>query len=43
MSGMVGDPARDSSDGVAGPEYSAFVIGNGPEARELRLLREREP
>jgi hypothetical protein len=36
--GIVGEPARDRSDGVFGPEYSARVIGRGPEAYELRRL-----
>jgi len=40
MSGSVGEPARERSDGVVGPLYSALVIGRGPEAYELRRLAE---
>lgn len=36
----MGEPARERSDGVAGPEYSALVIGLGPEAMDER--RERD-
>jgi hypothetical protein len=32
--GRVGDPARDSKDGVVGPENSALVRGRGPDASE---------
>jgi hypothetical protein len=38
-SGSVGDPARDSRLGVGGPEYSALVIGLGPEASDDLLER----
>lgn len=41
VSGWVGEPARDRSDGVAGPEYSAFVMGRGPDAWDER--RDNEP
>lgn len=39
--GKVGEPARDRTDGVTGPEYSPRRIGRGPEAIDDR--RERDP
>jgi len=38
-SGRVGEPARESKDGVAGPENSALVRGRGPDARLDRRER----
>ena len=38
-SGRVGEPARESKDGVAGPENSALVKGRGPDARLDRRER----
>lgn len=42
-SGCVGDPARERSDGVGGPEYSCLVMGRGPLAYDERRDRPPEP